>query len=148
MNKLELYNKCSEEITKKINRIKDSLNEVQQAANNETKSSAGDKHETGRAMAQLETEKLTNQLSELINLQNILTKINPNETHRAIGLGSLVQTNKGLFYISIPLGKISLGKVDCYAISTTSPIAKIMFSKGTGDSFSFNRVNYEIEMII
>ncbi len=144
MDKVDLHQKCSEELAQRINRIETSLNEVQLAANNETKSSAGDKHETARAMAQLETEKLTQQLTTLINLQNTLAKINPKETHQTIGLGSLIESNKGWFYISIPIGKMSINNINCFAISTTSPIAKMMLSKQEGDSFTFNGIVYTI----
>lgn len=147
MNKIKLYKICCDEITMRIELIKVALNEVQEAANNETKSSAGDKHETGRAMAQLETEKLTSQLAKLLTQQNTLNKINVDKTHKIVGLGSLVKTNNGLFFLSIPLGKLKFDNYYCYTLSSTSPIAKLLISKKVGDSFSFNGINYKIEII-
>tara|TARA_R110000782_G_scaffold251934_1_gene339601 strand:- start:60141 stop:60575 length:435 start_codon:yes stop_codon:yes gene_type:complete len=84
------------------------LKETQQAANNETKSSAGDKHETGRAMAQLETEKLTSQLTEALNIKQNLAQINPTITSKVVVLGSAVYTNKGNFYIAASIGKVAI----------------------------------------
>ena len=85
--KIQLHQKCAEIIEQRITELKSIIQESQDAANNETKSSAGDKHETGRAMAQLETEKLSSQLSEALKTQKTLQKINPNIIHQNAALG-------------------------------------------------------------
>ena len=72
----------------------------------DAKSSAGDKHETGVAMAQLEQEKLRYQIHEFQKMQDIVQKINPSKTNSKINLGSLVETDKGWFYISVGLGSV------------------------------------------
>lgn len=127
--------------------LKTILQEAQDAANNETKSSAGDKHETGRAMAQLETEKLTTQLSETIRLKESLTKINTKETIEQIALGSVVYTNNGNFYVSVSLGKLEIEQGQFFAISPQSPIGKLLLTKKEKDSFSLNGKTYVIENI-
>ena len=123
------------------------MQEVQNAANNETKSSAGDKHETGRAMAQLETEKISNQLNQTLKLEQVLQQTNPEQEHRIIGLGSLVTTNNGIFYLSASLGKIELGNKTYFVISTLSPIGKLLLTKKEKESFSFNGKLYTINQI-
>lgn len=57
--KLKLHQQAIEMANKRVDELKVALVDVQDAANNETKSTAGDKHETAKAMAQLETEKLS-----------------------------------------------------------------------------------------
>lgn len=143
-----LFQKCEDLVAQKIAVIKNSLNEVQKAANNETKSSAGDKHETGRAMAQLETEKLSNQLSEALKLKQVLNQIKPEQEHHLVGLGSLVFTNNGNFFLSVSLGKIELKEKNYFAISTLSPMGQLLLTKKEKESFSFNGKSYLIEAIV
>lgn len=146
--KEQLYNNFLKIAVQRVSELEQIIKEAQDAANNETKSSAGDKHETGRAMAQLETEKLTNQLSEALKLTELLYKINPKEKHQLIGLGSLVLTNNGNFYISASLGKTELDNETYFAISSISPIGKLLISKKKKESFSFNGKNYMIKEVL
>ena len=48
---------------------------AQEAANEEGKSSVGDKYETGRAMMQIERDKAAQQLDEALKLKNIIDQI-------------------------------------------------------------------------
>ena len=131
----------------RISELNTILQEAQDAANSETKSSAGDKHETGRAMAQLETEKLTAQLSEALRLQETLSKINITETLKQIVVGAVVITNNGNFYVSVSLGKLEIEREQFFAISSQSPIGKLLITKKEKDSFSLNGKIYVIEKI-
>ena len=144
MIKTQLHQKCCQIVKNQTKAIQDALTEVQDAANNETKSSAGDKHETGRAMAQLETEKLTKQLFEALKLEEILKQINPKSKHLLIGQGSLILTSNGNFYISVSLGKIEIDNVTYFIISSASPIGQLLLTKKEQDSFSFNDNTYDI----
>ena len=55
--------------------IEHTMQSNQEALDSESKSSAGDKHETGRAMLQLEMEKAGQQLQEVEKMKLILEKI-------------------------------------------------------------------------
>lgn len=145
--KEQLYNKFVSIAQQRVTDLELIIKEAQYAANNETKSSAGDKHETGRAMAHLETEKLTNQLGEALKLTELLHKINPQEKHQLIGLGSLVITNNGNFFISASLGKILQNGETYYAISSNSPIGQLLIQKKENNSFSFNTKTYVIKKV-
>jgi len=127
--KRQLYNNLVSIAELRVSDLKAIIQEAQNAANNETKSSAGDKHETGRAMAQLETEKLNTQLGEALKLTETLSKINPEQVHQIIGLGSLVYTNNGNFFIGASLGKIEFKGEIYFAISAVSPIGKLLATK-------------------
>jgi transcription elongation GreA/GreB family factor len=145
--KEQLYTKLLLIAQQRVSDLELIIKEAQHAANNETKSSAGDKHETGRAMAQLETEKLTNQLGEALKLTELLHRINPKERHQLIGLGTLVITNNGNFFISASLGKIEYEEQIYFAISAVSPIGKILATKKEKETFSFNNRTYTISSI-
>lgn len=110
---------------------------------NESKSTAGDKHETGRAMIHLEQEKLHQQLAEaklvLAELQQI--KLAKPET---INLGSLVKTNRGSFFFAASLGKVEFEKESVFVVSTKAPIAKQFTGKRVGEKAQMNGTVYDI----
>lgn len=128
----------------KIKELNSILNDAQEAANNETKSSAGDKHETGRAMAQLETEKLTTQLTEALKIEQTLQQINPNIVNQQISLGALVITNNGDFYLAAGLGKIEIDNTLYFVISTAAPVGQKLIGLTKNNSFTFNDKKYNI----
>lgn len=120
------------------------LGEMTESMSNETKSSAGDKHETARAKMQFEMEKLNQQLNELKLQWNELEKVDSSKLATSVGFGALVQTNKGLFFISISLGKIELEKEVVFVISPQSPLAQNMKGLKAKDTFEFNGNAYLI----
>ena len=145
---MALHQRCLTLAEERIASLQHILKEAQQAANNETKSSAGDKHETGRAMAQLETEKLTAQLSEALNIKQNLTQINPTNTNNTVVLGSIVYSNNGNFYIAASIGKVTIENEVFFAISPASPIGKLLLTKKEKESFSLNGNAYTILAVI
>jgi transcription elongation GreA/GreB family factor len=113
-------------------------------ASEDTKSSAGDKHETSVSMAQLEQEKLTRQINQLLELEQQFFKIKADTIHSKIQFGSLIETNNGFLYVSIGLGKVSNEKYDFYALGPEAPLVKLMIGKKTGDCVEFNGNKTEI----
>ena len=75
--KEELYKACKEHIEKREETITKTIRSHQNSLQSETKSSAGDKHETGRAMLQLEMEKAGQQLSEVDQMKTCLLYTSP-----------------------------------------------------------------------
>ena len=104
----------------------------------ETKSSAGDKHETGRAMVQLEMEKAGQQLTVVDQMKEQLDKIDANQTSEIVCLGSLIITSSLAYYLSISMGKITLNGKEYYAVSSNSPIGKQLLGKRKGYVIPFN----------
>ena len=145
--KKNIHNNCLQLLEEKISSVKKQISDINQSFTDEGKSSAGDKHETARAMAQLEVEKLHQQLHQFETQINVLKKLNPDfhsETIPiAIGTGSLIKTDKGNFFIAIPLGKIE----DVMVISAASPLGKEMIGKKAGDEVVFNGMEYKIKEI-
>lgn len=145
--KQKVHHCCLEIIEEKLGTIQKEFRLYQDSAANETKSSAGDKHDTGKAMMQMEQEKLGKQLKELINSKKILGSINPSILYKKIQFGSLVRTDSGLFYIAISLGKIQLELQEVFILSSQTPLGKLMLNKGVGASFSFNGKTYMVEEV-
>jgi len=143
-----LYNKCLEYVEQRILNAQVAMDMVTESGNDETKSSAGDKHETGRAMAQLEQEKATKQLGEALALKNQLLKVNPNQKSVLVSNGSLVLTDQGNFYIAIAAGKIQVNNMVCFAVSASAPIALAFMGSKSKQELNFKGQKYEIIDII
>ncbi|WP_299216053.1 3-oxoacyl-ACP synthase [uncultured Dokdonia sp.] len=103
----------------------------------ETKSSAGDKHETGRAMLQLERENAGKQLAEIEKLEAILQRISSDISPDPVHLGSVVMTSQANYFISIPVGEIKTEAGVFYAIGIGSPIGQLLLGKREGDEVRF-----------
>lgn len=105
----------------------------------ETKSSAGDKHETGRAMIQLEMEKAGQQLSIVNEMKEILKRISIEETADIVKLGSLIKTTKGTYFLAVSVGQLKIDNETYFVVSTQSPIGKQLLGKTIGESLPFNK---------
>lgn len=145
--KQEFQSKCLQIVNDKLQNTLSRIQSLQNDLNSETKSSAGDKHETGRAMIQLEMEKESQKLNDLQEMQNTLSRIATDTTNDVVKLGSLVATNRATYFISASLGELKTEKEKCFAISLNSPIGKLLLGKKAGDSIHFNGREIQINSI-
>ena len=145
--KKEILIFCRQELEAKAHQIKEKLDELVSDAENDSKSSAGDKHETARAMMQLEQEKLITQFNEIDRQLEILATINPDNEMTTVRNGALIETDKGNIFVSIPLGKIRLKDSDYMVVSSVAPLVKVMMNAKKKDTVSFNGTNYLIKKI-
>ncbi|PCH77227.1 MAG: 3-oxoacyl-ACP synthase [Flavobacteriaceae bacterium] len=142
--KHQLHNYCKQYIQERLDNIEHTIRSCKNDLNSETKSSAGDKHETGRAMIQLEMEKAGQQLESIQQMQTVLSKINPENYSKLVCLGSLVRLELGTYYIGIAVGIIPLEGTRYFGISTHSPIGKLLLGKKQGDCIQFQGKDMEI----
>lgn len=142
--KEKLHAHCLARVRARIAAAEAAMNAAQEAANSETKSSMGDKYETGRAMMQLERDKAARQLSENMKLLEVLENINPTTACEAIEPGALVESSLGLLYISCGLGKMNVDDLDFFALSPASPVAKAIWGLKSGDKTIFNSKDLNI----
>ncbi len=147
-SKQELLEQCKNYVDQRLQRIQKTISDIQESLTSETKSTAGDKHETGRAMLQLECEKAGNQLAEVQKLQEVLAKIDLSSSSIHIRLGSLVGTSQGNYFLSISAGKLTVKNDTYFAIAANTPIGKLLLGKTIGDSFNFNRKKIRIKTFI
>jgi transcription elongation GreA/GreB family factor len=145
MNKENILQILKDKISEKI-KIFENLIAETRASSNDTKSSMGDKYETGREMLQQEINNIQRQLNETLNQQNFLKKLNT-EVCEKVQNGALVKTDKGFFYISVSSGEIVFEGKKIMTISSESPLAKAMFGKKIAETFIINNVNQVIEEI-
>lgn len=123
------------------------ISDLAQDAQNDAKGSAGDKHETALSMMHLEQEKLNQKLAEIIEQKNVVDKIDADAIHIKVALGSLVQTNDMLFYISAALPKIQLENKTIIAVSPQSPLVSQLMGKSVGDAVVINANRFQIKAI-
>lgn len=148
VKKEDLLEFCRNFINNRVSRIQSNITGIQDSLASETKSSAGDKHETGRAMLQLEREKLGAQLLEAEKMQQLLSKVNIANSSTLVGLGSAVYTEKSNYFIAISAGEFVQNKNKFYCISANTPIGKLLLGKSEGDSFVFNGATIKITQVI
>lgn len=137
--KEQLYQQCILFVENRIDSVENTMKAAQDAANNETKSSAGDKYETTRSMMQLDNVMNSRQLAEAIKLKSELQKIDVTRSFEVVQVGCLVQTNQATYFVAIGAGKLTVGGLDYFAISAQSPIGMELMHKKVGDSVSFNK---------
>jgi len=133
-----------DEVEGRLQNVQNQIKDLQDALGSETKSSAGDKHETGRAMIQLEREKAGSRLAEIEKTKVILTKIDVLKPSEVSGLGSIVFTDQANYFISVSLGQIEVDGTVFYAISSQTPIGILLNGKRKGDEISFREQKIKV----
>lgn len=144
MTKPHLLAHCIELVDASIADIKKQMSELVSEAQNDSKSTAGDKHETARAMMQLAQEQLGKQLLEAEFKRNTLTRLDAHANRAQVAEGSIVKTSDNTLVIAAPLGKIHFEGKDVFVISAQSPLGKLLMGKSAGESVSFNQRNIAI----
>lgn len=139
--KYQVHKQCLEYLKDRFNNMTETLKSLRTGLTTETKSSAGDKHETGRAMLHLEMEKSGQQMKVLRGMKLSLEQIDLSKSNSTIGLGSLIKTTKGNFYLAISAGEIELDEFSCFAVSPASPIGKDLLGKRVGDQLLINEAH-------
>lgn len=147
MTKSDVYKALQSEIESKLLVAQTEMDEISAALADNTKSTAGDKHETSRAMAQLDQEKLGKQISDLQQQRNQLLSIGEKESNSKIEVGSLIETNIGWFYLGIPLGQLKIESTLIFCMSVIAPLGQLLLGKTLQDSFDFNGRTIEIKSI-
>ncbi|MEZ4886014.1 MAG: hypothetical protein R3E32_14865 [Chitinophagales bacterium] len=135
--KEKLYQACETHITERISHISNRLESIKESIRNETKSSVGDKHETGRVMMQLEAENTKAQFASALQTKSVLASIDGSITSTTVQKGSLVITNQAKYYIAIGIGKVLIDNTIYYCISQDAPIAVRLLGKSVGDEIEF-----------
>lgn len=142
--KQQLIDHCRAEIDARVTSLADALTAITTARDSETKSSAGDKFETGRAMMQLEEAKLNRQLAEVLSVRMTLDQLRANASPDRIAAGSLVATNRGNYFLGVGLGKIKLAGRVFFCTSLESPVGQLLLGKQSGDTFTFNELDFKV----
>lgn len=136
--KRSLVQACESLIKQRLLAAQEAMKAAQDSANNEDKSSAGDKYETGRAMGQLESNMNAKQVEEARRDLEALRKVNIDESHSRVNYGAVIQCKEQTFFIAIGLGAVPFREEKIIVVSPTAPLALSLRDKRVGDDIVFN----------
>jgi len=142
--KQQILTYCKEHTDRRLEGITAALADIKTARDGETKSSAGDKFETGRAMMQMEEAKLGGQLEEALKVRQVLDRIKPGVTPERIASGCLVATNRGNYFLAVGIGKVRIDGGVFFCTSLDSPIGNRLLGKVAGERLEFNGLDFEV----
>jgi len=131
-------------LQRQIDSYRTEISSIRSAIAEESKSSAGDKFETSRAMMQQELDKISRSLS-LTEMNRVkLSAIDLEGPTDSIGLGSLVNTSAGNFLLAVAMGKVLFNEDAYFVISLSSPMGQALEGKASGDKVEVNGRGVEI----
>lgn|SRR5574343_1510819 len=146
--KPEILNLLIKDLSDKIETLQSEYKVYMESAANETKSTAGDKHDTSRSMMQLEQEKLAGQLQQFRLQKKTLELIDPWKVLDKVQLGALVYTDQGNFFIAVSSKPIQFNQDVFNCISLQSPIGKALQGSVVGNRKDFMGKTYIINSIL
>ena len=146
--KKELHQLCINYVRKIMEATELAIADAQKASTDDTKSSAGDKYETGREMMQQETNRNMAQLNEANKLLVALNRVGTTGVSMHAEPGSVIVTNNGNFYLAISAGVLTLKGKTYFAVSPASPVGNMLAGKKAGDEFTLNGKRYQIESVV
>ena len=141
--KQKIHLHYTQQVQDKIDVFRDMISALTEDSKNDAKGSAGDKHETARAMIHLEQEKLGFQYQQVFKQFKMLSQCDVYK-QATIQSGSLILTDKALIYISVALGKIHFKNQLVYVISPVSPLAQVFLNANATQTLSFQGTPYVV----
>lgn len=148
ISKVEIHETILKILTNSILQATRDYELARESRDSDTKSSAGDKFETGREMMQREMDKISASIDQSKNQLNFLSKINLNRPYSTVDLGCLIITDQDIYYLSIGLGKIEINSEIIYAISLDSPIGQLFKGKRVGNILEFRGKTLKINQLL
>lgn len=144
--KKQIIAECQRIVNDKLKALENELVLLAKDIAEDTKSSAGDKFETGREMTNIEREKISAQVSEYKKSINLLANIRPGE-RESIVHGTLIETNKNWIFLAISIGPVKVGDQTVLVISALAPLGEAFMNKKVKSTVKFNGIEYAIKAI-
>ncbi|NNC84056.1 MAG: 3-oxoacyl-ACP synthase [Flavobacteriales bacterium] len=138
MDKSHIHAHLIHLLEERIAEQRTSIESLKASRDKESKSTTGDKHEVGRAMAQNELDTQESQLQRTIGLLRELQNLDPTFQADTVVKGSLVTTDKATYFLSIAWGRLNVDGEEVFVISTASPLGRQMIGKRAGQHLEFN----------
>jgi hypothetical protein len=131
-------------LRERIRTIHDAMADSQESANSEDKSSAGDKYEVGRAMGHLQQEMLADQLRKAEDELALLNSLNTDISCKEVTKGAVVEGGDLILFIALGLGNIIVAGYKVVVLSPIAPLAISLQHKQKGDTFTMNKIKFQI----
>ena len=134
LSKSVVIAELNKQLSVKLTYLNTTLQQAIDSRNSDTKSSAGDKFETSREMAQIEIHKIE---TEILKTQQFINDLLSKSSQ-------FITTDKGNFLIAIPFGKLMLNETEIFCISNSAPIAKDLINTEISAQFNYGGVKYKV----
>ena len=148
MKRLDVIQALNAAIQDKLNSLKAEMSDLKNDLAADTKNTSGDKHETSRAMNQLEQERIGKQLEQSEAMLISLKALRGVDTKTQVVAGQLLRVNGSYYFLSIAFGKLTVENEIVFVLSPASPIGEQLIGKSIGDKIQFNGNELLIEAII
>ena len=148
MNKQALITYVKELLEEKMQVAWEAMEAAQESANDQGKSSMGDKYETSRSMGQLDRNMHAKQYEQFRIERTVLERIGNSGAPERGAVGSLIQTTAGWFFISVSLGLLKFEDETIIAVSSSSPVGLSLLGKNRDDKFRFQNNEHAIIQLI
>lgn len=146
-DKSAVHQRCRQLLTERGRELERQLGELSASVANETKSTAGDKFETARAMLHIEQDQARRQLGTLNAQLAVLDMIDPLKPSNRAGLGSLVLLSGVWYYLSTSIGKVSVDGHTLIALSLEAPLGALLKGHAPGDNLTLNGRTLVVEAV-
>ncbi len=147
MDKLEFKKKVLQAAKEKQQQVVQDLNEAIERRKESAEKDDIDLHDYWESTR----EEMLEYVDHLAHQQEIarseldfLNKLRIEKLHDQVTIGSVVETDKMTFYISIGIEAFEVDGKEIFGISTRAPIYGAMIGKRKGDRFTFRGKDYEI----
>lgn len=148
MNREAILEACFAYVHNKIAEVTLAMESAGTSLQEDTKSSAGDKYETGREMIQQDLNRFQQQISLAQEDLHTLQRIKQTEPSATVSLGTVLKTDKhNWYFIAISIGRLQ-AYPDLFVISPVSPIGKLLLGKRKGDKINFNNESFMIDCVL
>ena len=148
IDKRELHQLCVANVQQHIDELEKEIKSIQESKFNETKSTAGDKYETTRAMMQAEEDRLKLRMNVACQNLNRLMQLDLESNTAQAAPGKLIITDQYAYFLSIALGNLMINQHPVYCVSIESPIGKALLGASQGDQIEFNNQTLKIKKIL
>lgn len=145
--KASVHQTCLAIISSRVQNARMAMEQAQETANNQEKSSVGDKYETARAMGQIDRDMNARQLEKAQNELAFLENIDTLKIHGEIAMGCIFELTDTLFFVATGLGPISVDGKQIIAISVQSPFYELAKNKKKGDEITFQNMKQKIKSV-
>ena len=86
-------------------------------------------------------------VAEVEKMRENLSKLKVNKATEKVGLGSVVYTTQGNYFIAISAGVLKVENDAFFAISPVSPLAQVLLNKQVNDQIQFRDQSFRISKI-
>lgn len=148
MNRKAFKHLLLDRLSSQIESLRRQILFLTEDALNDAKSSSGDKHETGLAMMHLEQEKLNAKLKEILEMQSVVLKLPEEKNVEKVVLGTIVKTDRALFYVSVAVPGIVYEGTSVICVSPSAPLIRAFWNQEKGSEIVFNNISYKILEIL